>query len=444
MDNVVQNINIEDIIPSNFQPSKEEENKIIELAQLIKNFGIIDPLLVRPKNGKYEIVLGIDSYQAAKIAGLNSIPALIKEIDDNIVTQYRTITNLAKENDLPKEKEFIPNNNLQDSFSKENSNIKINNYIPREKNNDIVNLSELNKKEYEREEIKMNNDQLNNNMMNNNLGQQTPTFGGRFFPSLEDEPTNMNMGGIQSSPMAPLMTNNNLNSNLIDLTDISMEKEPNTPTSIPNQTNPSMVTPNQNLNQSFSNVAPMPTNPNILPEEQMNQLNQPVDNIINLENLNNNNQPTPMPINSEQINAAMPELAQDFSNVAPTTNIPQFDMSQNMNINPQNIQENNMNPINKNIPQFDLNENQGSVPINLNQEIPTINNFNTNPPIEEPQFTTNNINTYQEIPTTQKDITPVVNTIKSLASNLESFGYKIMINEEDLPTTKKIIIEIEK
>lgn len=442
MDNVVQNVNIEDIIPSNFQPSKEEENKIIELAQLIKNFGIIDPLLVRPKNGKYEIVLGIDSYQAAKIAGLNSIPALIKEIDDNIVTQYRTITNLTKENKLPKEKEFIPNNNLQDSFSKENSNIKINNYIPKEKNNDIVNLSELNKKEYEREEIKMNNEQLNNNMMNNNLGQQTPTFGGRFFPSLEDEPTNMNMGGIQTSPTTPPMTDNNLNSNLIDLTDTPMEKEPITPTNIPNQTNPSMV----NSNQTFSNIVstPMPTNPNISKEEPINQINQPVDNIINLESLNNNNQPTSMPMNSNQINAAMPELAQDFSNVAPTTNIPQFDMSQNMNINPQNIQENNVNSINNNIPQFDLNENQGPVPINLSQEIPAVNNFNTTSPIEEPQMATNNINTYQEIPTIQKDITPVVNTIKSLAANLESFGYKIMINEEDLPTTKKIIIEIEK
>ena len=68
MDNVVQNISIGDIIPSNFQPTNEEFRKIEELAQLIKQFGLLDPILVRPKNGKYEIVLGIDKYQAAKIA----------------------------------------------------------------------------------------------------------------------------------------------------------------------------------------------------------------------------------------------------------------------------------------------------------------------------------------------------------------------------------------
>ena len=53
MDNVVQNISINDIIPTNFEPTTEEKLKIEELAILIKQFGLLDPILVRPKDNKY-------------------------------------------------------------------------------------------------------------------------------------------------------------------------------------------------------------------------------------------------------------------------------------------------------------------------------------------------------------------------------------------------------
>ena len=50
MDNVIQNINITDIIPGKFEPSLEEQQRIEELASLIKQFGMLDPILVRPKD----------------------------------------------------------------------------------------------------------------------------------------------------------------------------------------------------------------------------------------------------------------------------------------------------------------------------------------------------------------------------------------------------------
>ena len=104
MDNVVQNINIEDIIPNNFNPSNEELRKIDELAILIKQFGLLEPILVRPKNGKYEIILGMDKYQAALIAKQNTIPVIVKEVDDEIYLKYSNIDSNNQESltSLPK------------------------------------------------------------------------------------------------------------------------------------------------------------------------------------------------------------------------------------------------------------------------------------------------------------------------------------------------------
>ena len=425
MDNVVQNIKIDNIIPGNFIPSNEERQKIEELAQLIKTFGLIDPILVRPKNGKYEIILGMDKYQAALIANQSMIPAIIKEVDDETFLRYSNIDN----------KQEISSNSLPtETFSK------------KEENSDIVNLSELSKinLEYERDDIKMNNGQFNNEMMNNNFGQPTmeqpnqgPTFGGKFFPSLEDEPTNMNMmGGLNTQPLTQTMPS--INNNLIDLTDLSTERE-NSAMNMPNLEVPTMEIPNfeapavniptmeptQNFNQPQQNNFAMPN----IGLEPM----QTNDTIINLDSLQNNN-PAVMPMSEP---APLEILNQDFgAPIAPPTETPMYNhfdmrMSNNFNqVQPDfNINQQSMpNPE----PQF---INQQQTPIFNIDDIPTmkseLGNINPMPTIE------NNIST-------SKDVTPVTNTIKNLVASLEAFGYKININEENLLNTTKITIEIEK
>ena len=464
MDNVVQNISIGDIIPSNFQPTNEEFRKIEELAQLIKQFGLLDPILVRPKNGKYEIVLGIDKYQAAKIAKLDTVPAIIKEVDDETYSKYSNIDNnlVVSLNSLPTE-----------------------NFSTKEKNSDVINLSELSKIkiEYERDDLKMNNGQFNNDMINNNLVQselnqtnQEPTFGGRFYPSLEDEPTNMNMmGELNQTSNAPAVPNNN--NNLIDLTDLSIEKEttpiPTTDFGAPTMNIPS-VEPNININgnqvqpNSFSvpiaEPAPMPTTdfgvhtmniPSVEPainvnsnQVQPNNFSIPTaesttmsinDNIINLDNLQNNNpavQPIAEPVSMEILNA-------DFGAPQHTPN--QFDMGPNVNLNipqPQGINV-PQNPIQ---PDFGLNQPNIAVlePQFTNPQL--VPSFDINPTaIMQPDL--GPIAPVQTIETNiapSKDVTPVTNTIKNLVISLNAFGYKINITEDDLPNMAKITIEVEK
>ena len=79
------------------QPRKNfDQDALDELADSIKKNGILQPILVRKKGEKYEIVAGERRYQAAKIAGLKEVPVTIKDIDDKEVFQLALIENLQR------------------------------------------------------------------------------------------------------------------------------------------------------------------------------------------------------------------------------------------------------------------------------------------------------------------------------------------------------------
>ncbi len=82
-----------------YQPRKYfDEGSLNELAQSIKNYGIIQPLSVRKGNeGKYELVAGERRLRAAKIAGLKSIPAIVVDISDNESAAIALLENLQRE-----------------------------------------------------------------------------------------------------------------------------------------------------------------------------------------------------------------------------------------------------------------------------------------------------------------------------------------------------------
>ena len=75
---------IEDIIPNRFQPRLAfNEEGINDLAESIKQHGIIQPLVVRKLGDKYEIIAGERRYKASTMAGLAKVPVIISDIDDN-------------------------------------------------------------------------------------------------------------------------------------------------------------------------------------------------------------------------------------------------------------------------------------------------------------------------------------------------------------------------
>ena len=96
----VQYINVESIIPNRFQPRLTfDENALKELAMSIKEHGIIQPLVLRKlSNDKFEIIAGERRYKASQIAGLNQVPAIIADLDDNASAEVALVENLQRRN----------------------------------------------------------------------------------------------------------------------------------------------------------------------------------------------------------------------------------------------------------------------------------------------------------------------------------------------------------
>lgn len=90
-------LSISEIVRNQNQPRKTfDEDKLAELADSIRQNGVLQPILVRRKGQKYEIVAGERRYQASKLAGLKEIPAVVREIDDDKVFQLALIENLQR------------------------------------------------------------------------------------------------------------------------------------------------------------------------------------------------------------------------------------------------------------------------------------------------------------------------------------------------------------
>ena len=95
---------ISQIVPNKDQPRKVfKEDELAELSDSIKQNGILQPLLVRKKGAKYEIVAGERRYQAAKLAELKEVPVIIKDISDEEVFKLALIENLQRSDLSPLE-----------------------------------------------------------------------------------------------------------------------------------------------------------------------------------------------------------------------------------------------------------------------------------------------------------------------------------------------------
>lgn len=98
MMNEVKKVNINDIIPNTYQPRKYfKEEALVELAQSIKQHGIIQPLTIRKCGEIFELVAGERRLRAAKIAELQEVPCIIINITDIESAQIALLENLQRE-----------------------------------------------------------------------------------------------------------------------------------------------------------------------------------------------------------------------------------------------------------------------------------------------------------------------------------------------------------
>ena len=92
-------ININKIEPNREQPRKQfDEEGIEELADSIKQYGLIQPLIVQKKDKYYEIIAGERRWRACKKAGIKEVPVIIKEYDDKDTLKISLVENIQREN----------------------------------------------------------------------------------------------------------------------------------------------------------------------------------------------------------------------------------------------------------------------------------------------------------------------------------------------------------
>ncbi|MFQ9401658.1 MAG: ParB/RepB/Spo0J family partition protein [Dialister sp.] len=103
-DKEAEMISVSVIVPNEWQPRREFEEKALQgLADSIKEHGVVQPVIVRPKDGTFELIAGERRLRAAQLAGLSEIPALVREYTDRETAEIALIENLQREDLNPLE-----------------------------------------------------------------------------------------------------------------------------------------------------------------------------------------------------------------------------------------------------------------------------------------------------------------------------------------------------
>lgn len=98
----IEYIHVKSIKPNPYQPRKIfDENAIDELGDSIKEHGILQPIIVRKTGMTYEIVVGERRYRAAKLAGLDEVPAVVRVLTDEETMEFAILENLQREDLTP-------------------------------------------------------------------------------------------------------------------------------------------------------------------------------------------------------------------------------------------------------------------------------------------------------------------------------------------------------
>ena len=112
----IHELPISELVPNVDQPRKSfDEDSLATLAESIKNLGIFQPIVVRKQKNKYQIVAGERRYRAAMIAGLKTVPVIVKKYNTEEMTEVALVENLQREGLDPIE-EALAYQGLMDTY----------------------------------------------------------------------------------------------------------------------------------------------------------------------------------------------------------------------------------------------------------------------------------------------------------------------------------------
>lgn len=491
-------ISLKDIMPNRFQPREIfEDSALQELAQSIKEHGVIQPIIVRKVGDKYEIIAGERRFRASQLAGKETIPALVRDIDDKEAAKIALLENLQRKDLTPIEEaktyqtilklDNITQDELAQNLGKSQSAVA--NKLRLLNLDEEVQTALLNSKISERharsllpldheKQRELLHKIINERLTVRQVDEEIMKLTGKMPEAVPEE------GEIT-------MPNNNemptLNNNILNEASNNLESINN---NAPTSQNPINQSPMPNISQELNNQSPIEpiNNPNPIPQTAPNQTVNPVsNNNLNVKPINNNIIP-PTPVsnepkvenNSQILTTPNNPINQNVQNNVPNT-------PANINIpNVNNDQINNQNNLNYNIPGTSTETEEKPNDINNQIITPPLPNINENPinnnqnpapqppkdnifdklrvkpevantPVSSKESQVNAIKT--DIPTVINsepnqnpqptydniyDLRFAINNFRQAIQNTEKFGFKVKSEEIDNPNSYQIIINIEK
>lgn len=432
-------ISLQDIIPNRFQPREMFDDEALqELSQSIKEHGVIQPIIVRKVGDKYEIIAGERRFRASQLAGKETIPALIRDIDDKEAAKIALLENLQRSNLTPIEEaktyqtilklDNITQEELAQNLGKSQSTIAnklrlltldeevqtalLNSQISERHARSLIGLDHSRQKELLHKVIneKLTVRQLDEEIISNATGQ---TLGNNQIQMPRPQnlsegriPMDMNQNPVVQTPVfaSPISENNeqaretNLSNNNIIKEQINSENSVEIP----------------QMNQVNQNI---------------NELNLPnTNNIENQETFNNENHQNNM---AQDPSPQLDPVMQNKEPELPKNNI--FDKLRVQNVE-QTQQPDPVMPNEE--PKLPNLETQNTQSVSNIEQAPSIINQPTVVQSEKQPETQNFNNIY--------DLRFAINNFRQAIQNTEKFGFKIKAEEYDSEDKYQIVIEIEK
>ena len=440
----VVELNLNDVLPNRFQPRiKFDENSINELAESIKKYGVIQPIVVRKIGDKYEIIAGERRYKASVLAGRNSIPAIISEMSDKDSIEIALIENVQREDLTPIEKAisykkildmgYISQDALAQKVGKSQSSIAntlrllnlseevqealLESKISERHARSLLKLKDeksqvqmLNRIINERLTVRKTDEEIDKMYDNNNGIDKLMSTADEVvtIPEFETNYNNVSMGNMD--------TNNITNENVIK----EQKEELLQPGKFFNfeESKPAF-----NEEKNITNFAPTPT------DEMLSNLN--VNNVQNFE-IPQTPAATPMPsFEVPQAPAAAPMPSFEAPQIPVIEPMPSFEVSSLTEEN-SGIEKNQDLPI---MPSFEA----------LQQAMISPTSDYINGTVDNSQINTN-YNSLSNVVTKTKntDIKTAIEKSRSFQKQLEDLGYEVDFEEIDFEDSYQVIIRISK
>ena len=453
-------VDINEILPNRFQPRIQfDEEEILELSDSIKEHGVIQPLVVRTIGDKYEIIAGERRYKASVLAGKDTVPVIVKNLNDKDSAEIALIENIQRKNLTPIEEAlsykkildmgYITQENLASKLGKSQSAVA--NKIRLLNLSDEVQEALLENKISERHArslLKLTNSKQQNEMLDRIISDRLTV---RRTDEEIEKIKNLSVEENDDDDNQKIIRKgeNDMNNNMFGMPAVETNPQPSTGFDI-------FGPANTQSPQPVINTVPEPVQQSVAPSFDIfgGTNTTPVTPVMETPIV----APTPvvpeMPImggiqfdaNGNVVSAPMPEMAPSMPEAQPVTPVvTEIPVTAPIIESPVVNQPIEMTQQSENLFSFGDN-NLNASEVTVSPVDPVVPEFKMPEPIIVTDYSKQYdpvMPQYGTVPSAV-DFKEVINAIRECSSKIEKFGFKIDVEEIDLSNLYQVIFKIEK